>query len=460
MINKTIREIHEMIGGELILNGVSEKNTVAGVSFDSRAIVKNNIYIAIRGDNVDGHTFTKSAFDKGAGLALICDRTFVDDEHAFILVDDSVKAMQKLAAEYRKLIKGKVIGVTGSNGKTSLKDILAAALSSRFKTQKTQGNHNNEIGVPLTLLELDEDVECAIIEMGMENMHEIDFLNQMVHPNIGIITNVGIAHLANLGSIENIGRAKLEITNDLKKGDLFIYNGDDKILEKIIKEKDVSRLNVKTFGVSHKNNVYLSSFMQDDNVIRFKTNESNFQFSLETLGRHQAYNALAALICAKSLGLSDEEIQSGFDSIEMTAMRNELKKIGSCKVIDDSYKSNPQSSVAALETFAGFSAPYKLVIFGDMLDLGQNERKEHYDLGIKSLQYDYNELLLYGELSKATYEAVSENSDRKVMHFDSQDELYAYLKPYLRMDCMMLFKASRAMALDKVVNKLEEEYNG
>ena len=456
MINKSIKEINAMICGELYLNNTNPDDYINGVSIDSRKIEKGNIYFALKGEVSDGHLYIESAIDNGAKLIIASDVSKINDRAPFIIVDDTTRALQDLAASYRDMLEGLFIGITGSNGKTSCKDILCAALSSAYKTQKTQGNHNNELGVPLTILSFDEDSECYIVEMGMEAIGDIHFLERMVKPNVGIVTNVGTAHLTTFGSMDNIGRGKLEMMDVLKDKALFIYNGDDSILNKMIKEKDESRLTVKRFGENDCNDIYITEFSQDYKKIYFSTNLSHFTYSIEILGKHQAYNAMAAIMVCKSLNMSDEDIQKGFEMIENTGMRNELLKIKECTILNDAYKSNPQSSLAALSTFESFDSPYKIVVFADMLDLGDTTNQIHYDLGKDSLNYTYNELLLYGDLSRYTYEAVKENDENRLVKcFNTHKEIADYLRPYLNKECMILFKGSRGMALDKVIDLLK-----
>ncbi|MDD3049344.1 MAG: UDP-N-acetylmuramoyl-tripeptide--D-alanyl-D-alanine ligase [Bacilli bacterium] len=458
MITLSIKEIASMIDGELILNSMSADEMVKGVCIDSRKIEEANMYIPLLGEKVDGHKFIKDVEKKGAVLTLCSDDQYIPEHMALIKVKDTLQALQQLACNYRKSLSCKVIGITGSNGKTSCKDILAGALSAKFKTQKTQGNKNNEIGVPLTLLSLDNDVEVAVIEMGMENREEIHFLNKIVAQDIAIITNVGIAHLENLGSIENIGKAKLEIVDDLKQGSLFIYNGDDQVLDKLMETKRIpEKVQVETFGNSKKNGIYLTSLTQDENGIYFSTNLSGFTYHIEILGEHQALNALAAIVVARNLGLSEEEIQRGFLTMEKTSMRNELMHINKCTILNDAYKSNPQSAKAALATFHMFKHPYKMVVLADMLDLGNTTFSLHHDLGFNLSNYGLQEILCMGDLAKYIEEGARQACpDAIIHHFEDRESLFVYLKDYVNKDCMILFKGSRGMALDLVIDKMKE----
>lgn len=458
MITLSIKEIASMMNGELILNDFSENDIIKGVSIDSRKMETSNLYVPLIGERVDGHKFIKDIEEKGALLTLCSNSDYMPNHMAVIKVEDTLSALQELAHNYRKSLKCKVIGITGSNGKTSCKDILAGALSAKYKTQKTQGNKNNEIGVPLTLLSLDKDTEVAVIEMGMENRDEIHFLNKIVEQDMAIVTNVGIAHLENLGSIENIGKAKLEIVDDLKPGSLFTYFNDDPVLNKLMMKKQIPNgVNVKTFGTSHSNDMYLTSIKQDKDGISFSTNLSDFIYHIDILGKHQALNAMAAITIAKALGLSDTEIQQGFAWIEKTSMRNELMHIGKCTILNDAYKSNPQSAKAALDTFHEFKHPYKIVVLADMLDLGNTTNHLHHELGSYLNKYGLQEIICMGELSKYIVEGAKESCpDVMIHHFSNREQLFDYIKDYIYKDCMILFKGSRGMALDLVIDKMKE----
>lgn len=460
MIRKTIQEIADMIEGTLILNQGNQNTMVEGVCIDSRSIQKNNLYIPIVGERVDGHTFIEK-IEGVASLTLCENEAYIPNDLPTILVEDSIVALQQLAKRYRLSLSCKVIGITGSNGKTSCKDILSGIFSANYKTQKTKGNRNNEIGVPLTLLDLDEDCEMAVIEMGMENKHEIHFLNDIVQQDMAIITSVGIAHLENLGTLHNIGLAKVEIADGLHEGNLFIYNGDDEILSSIMKEYPLaSGLQVQTFGESKTNTMYLTSITQDAKGIMFTTNQSDTEYKVPILGKHQAYNAMAAILIAKALKMSEEDVCRGLLTIENTSMRNELLTINQCTILNDAYKSNPQSALAALETFDQFSHPYKICVLADMLDLGETTKALHYELGASLQEFRLQEIICMGTLANEIALGAKEHCpDAKVVVYENREQVLSHIKEYIHKDCMILFKGSRGMALDLVIEKMKEYNN-
>lgn len=456
MISRSIEQIHKMIGGSLCLGECSLNTLIEGVTIDSRNINKGNIFIAIRGQKMDGHKFVEDAFGLGAKLAIIQDEKFRSDKIATILVDDTIKTLQLLAEQYRSQLHAKIIAITGSNGKTSCKDLMASALSSKFKVVKTQGNQNNELGVPLTLLRIAENTDIAVIEMGVERIGDIHFLNDIVKPDIGILVSIAHAHIVHLKSIENVAKAKLELLDGLSANGLFLMNGDDSIIESEFKKKSVVA-KVLRFGYNTINDMYLTDFKQEGMNITFKTNQSDFQFTINTLGKHQAFNALSVIQCSYYLGLSDSEIQNGWNDYTPSSMRNDSFVINKMRVLDDSYKSNPQSVAAALATFHDIDSNYKIILLGDMLDLGDNEILLHEQLANDILKYEFNELLVYGDLISSTLETTSRlATNKKYMHFDTHDEIYEYLKPYLNKECALLVKGSRGMQLDIVVRKLRD----
>lgn len=460
MILRSVDGIISMLDADYIDNDDVHKR-VCGVCIDSRKVVEGNLYIPLKGANHNGHEFVQQAIQKGAAATLWNkDEAFPPENITVILVDDTLKALQKLASVYRRQLSMKVVGITGSNGKTSTKDILAGMLSQRYVTQKTLGNYNNEIGVPLTLLSMSENTQVAVIEMGMENLNEIDFLTKMVCPDIAIITNVGTAHLENLKTQENIAKAKLEITHGLAPFGMLIYNGDQKLLRDAVTKEGISGdIRIKTFGEQESNDVYLSYVKQTEDGITFGVNHEAARFTMDMLGKHQAVNAIGALIAARALQLSDMDIQFGLNTMEKTGMRNELMHAHKALILNDSYKSNPQSSLAALDTLVSFDIPYKIAVFADMLDLGENSDMIHFQLGKQTAGYRIAEVITYGEMGAYIAQGVIDQAGSAihVQHFIDKAKLIAYLLPYRNKECMILIKGSRSMKMDEVVDALVQE---
>lgn len=455
MINKSLNVIADMINST-VTNSSFNDVLISGVCIDSRKVQKGNLFVPIKGLNANGHNYINSAIVNGCAATLWNkNEPNPPTNIGVILVEDTVESLQKLAIAYRNALNIDVVGITGSNGKTSTKDIIAGIFSVKYKTQKTMGNYNNELGVPLTILSLDEDCEVAIVEMGLEKKGDLIFLKDMVKPNIGILSNVGTAHLENFNCVEEIANAKLEIVDCIEDNGLFIYNGDDELIKDEIKKISINNtLTVKKFGQNEDNDLYYSIIDQDENGITFETyGEVKDSFGMNMLGKHQALNALAAILAAKRFDLTNTDIKNGLSKIEKTGLRNEIVKIKSCTILNDSYKSNPQSTLAALDTFEGLSSPKKIVVLGDMLGLGENEAKLHYEIGTKLSNYKVDQLVTYGQLAKNIAEGAS-NVIQNIKMFDDKELMTEYLSKYLDEECTILIKASRSLALDEVVDKL------
>ncbi len=455
MINKSLGVIADMINST-VKNSSFNDILISGVCIDSRKVQKGNLFVPIKGLNANGHNYINSAIDNGCAATLWNkNEPNPPTNIGVILVEDTVESLQKLAIAYRNALNIDVVGITGSNGKTSTKDIIAGIFSVKYKTQKTMGNYNNELGVPLTILSLDEDCKVAIVEMGLEKKGDLLFLKDMVKPNIGILTNVGTAHLENFNCVEEIANAKLEIVDCIEDNGLFIYNGDDELIKDEIKKISINNtLTIKRFGQNEDNDLYYSIIDQDENGITFETyGEVKDSFGMNMLGKHQALNALAAILAAKRFDLTNTDIKNGLSKIEKTGLRNEIVKIKNCTILNDSYKSNPQSTLVALDTFEGLSSPKKIVVLGDMLGLGKNEAKLHYEIGTKLSNYKVDELVTYGQLAKNIAEGAS-NVIQNIKMFDDKELMIEYLSKYLDEECTILIKASRSLALDEVVDKL------
>ena len=459
MINIKIKEVSEILNAEY--KGYCDQDiNIKGVSIDSRNVIKNSLFIPIKGLTVNGHSFIKDAVKNGAIATLWNkDEPNPPDNIAVILVDDTVKGLQDLSRYYRKKLKTKIVGVTGSNGKTSTKDITAAVLSQKYKTQKTIGNFNTEIGVPYTLLSLDEDCQVAVIEMGMERKGEIDFLTNLVEPDIGIITSVGLVHIDNFPSIEEIAKAKLEIVSGIKDKGLFIYFGDDKLIEETVKNTEIKdSIGQQTFGLNKNNTIWLKEFEQDLNGITIKVSDESFdELHIDILGKHQALNAMAAILAAQELGMNSEEISEGLLKIEKTGLRNEIIKINKCNILNDCYKSNPVSINAALDIFELFDSKKKIVVLGDMLGYREMSYDMHYNVGKDLSKYNIDELITIGSDAKIMAKGARENTNiNNILEFATKEEATVYLKKYLNEDCTILVKGSRFLKLEYIANKLKE----
>lgn len=459
VINKTVEQICEMIANAKF-DHKYYGHVVAGVSINTREIEPGNLFVPLKGEKRDGHEFVRDAFKKGAG-ALFWQKDVPNppQDVPIIFVDDTLEALQQLASRYLEQLPAKVAAVTGSNGKTTTKDILAQLLSVKYKVQKTQGNHNNHIGLPLTILSLEEDTEIAVLEMGMSNFGEIDFLTKLAKPDAALITNIGDAHLQDLGSREGIAKAKLEIINGLKEDGLFVYPGD----EPLIKEQLASiskTLRTKTFGKGSDNDFYAKQIEFRGTGTAFKTNVTDLTFHLPVLGEYNVMNAMAAMIVANEFGIPFEEMNNAFAQIKLTEMRMEIKRgINGSQILNDAYNASPTSVKAVIDlvsTLSGFSK--KIVVLGDMLELGPKENEFHFEIGKYINPDKIQYVFTYGKLASFIAEGARENFEQeRVFSFEDKKELIQELKKYLDKDSFVVVKASRGMKLEEVVEAIKEE---
>ncbi|WP_100065581.1 UDP-N-acetylmuramoyl-tripeptide--D-alanyl-D-alanine ligase [Miniphocaeibacter massiliensis] len=455
MIEKSLSEIAHLCDGELF--NISDSNIfVSGVSTDSRTIEKNNLFIPLIGPNFDGHEYAFKALEDGASAILWEKKRFLPrNDLPVILVEDTYKAFITLAKNYRNSLDCKIIAITGSNGKTTTKDILASILKEKFKVQKTQKNFNNEIGLPMTLLSLDSDCEVAVLEMGTENFGEISFLTNLAKPDMALITNIGDAHLLTLKTRANIARAKLEILEGLPKNGIYFYNGDDLNLRNISKEFELPERTF-TYGVNENNDFIIEPLSYDGSGVTF--NLEDHIYTIPLLGNHQIYNGAVSIIIAEFFGLDYSTIAKGLKSIDLTGMRNELIQLKDFDILNDSYKSNPQSLDSCLETIYTLEDyDRKITIIGDMLELGDNEISIHENVG-KNLNPDkIDYLFTIGDLASNIYDSAKDNFPQDhAFHFSSRDELIRSVAKCIVPNTLIMIKASRAMHLEYIVDALKE----
>ena len=459
MIRRSLNEIQIMCGGF----GLKEKYNnlkIQGISTDSRDISNEKLFIPLIGENFNGHNFIEDVIGKNAKAALWNkDEPIPDVDFPFILVEDTLLALQELARSYCKEVNPKVIGITGSNGKTSTKDILASLLERQYKTHKTKGNFNNGVGVPLTLLEMDEDTQMAVIEMGMDNFGQIELLTTIAPPDAAVITNIGEAHLDDLILPENIAKAKLEIIKGMKNDGLFLYYGDDSILKNQVEKMSIVP-EVKSYGKEDFNHYQpvLVSIDEKGNNFYLKQPKSP-EFFLPMLGKHQMLNATAAIGLARHFNISFDDIKLGLLKVNKTGMRNELVQAHGFTILDDSYKSNPGAVLAALDTLYMFdNYDQKIVVLGDMLGIGQDEINMHKDIGQKIDKDKVDYLFTIGDLGYYISRTAKENlGENRVLHCENKSSLVEEIKKIIVPNALVLVKASRPLAMEEVVKMLKEK---
>jgi UDP-N-acetylmuramoyl-tripeptide--D-alanyl-D-alanine ligase len=459
MIKRTLKQISDMIPVENEITSFADLE-ITGVSIDSRKIESGNLFIPFKGENSDGHKYVEDSLKKGASAALWQSDVPNPPTHLPILiVDNCLVALQELAREYRKQLQVKVVGITGSNGKTTTKDMTASLLSTSYKVQKTEGNYNNHIGLPLTVLGLDEDTDIAVLEMGMSGRGEIEFLTKLASPDAVVITNIGESHLLDLGSREGIAEAKLEILQGLKDGGLAVLHGDEPLLmERINKYK--GNVKVQTFGRSDTNNFFPTDIIQLEQGNMFKIKESNENFELPVLGTHNILNAIAAIIIAQYFDVPFNKMNEGLANVKLTNMRMELVEgFHGEKIINDAYNASPTSMMAAIELVSNLKGYKKIIlVLGDMLELGPQEEQYHQQIGegLNPEKIDY--VFTYGKLAehiaKGARSALGKN---RVFSFMEKSELIKVLEQHVNNDSLVLVKASRGMRLEEIVTALQKK---
>lgn len=460
MKNMTLKNIAEACGGRLL--GGRADLEIAGAVMDSRQIEKDFLFFAIQGERVDGHRFIPQVMEKGAACA-VCEKLPETEETgrykgSYILVEDVKNALQDIAAFYRSGLGIPVVGITGSVGKTSTKEFIAAVLEQKYKVLKTQGNYNNEIGVPLTLLRIREEHEAAVVEMGINHFGEMHRLSRMAAPDIVVMTNIGDCHLEALGSREGILKAKSEIFDFMKENGTVIINGDDDMLSTI---KEVRGHKPGTFGKNQNNICYVTDIRSmglfgSSAVIHLPS--GSFQARIPLPGEHMVYNAMAAASVGEALGLSPEEIADGISAVKPTAGRSNLIKCGDKVVIDDCYNANPVSMCAALDLLAQADTG-KTAVLGDMFELGENAEKLHGDVGRYAAGLGLDVIICVGELSEEmAREAKAANTGKSEIHYyPTKEDLLRELQDIIKPGDTVLVKASHGMEFAEIVEKLKQK---
>ena len=454
MIERCLDHIAKMVDGEISDPKYSHIK-IKGVSIDSRTIKKDCLYIPIVGEKFDGRIFIEECQNAGAPAFLI-DKNYKIPKSInipYIKVEDTQKALRDLARAYRQELDIKIIAITGSNGKTTSKNIIHSVLSEKYKVEKTHGNLNNEIGVPLTILDFSEDTDIGVVEMGTDDFGEISVLTNIALPDMAMITNIGDAHLLKLKSREGIAKAKLEILEGLKNDGKFLYNGDDEILKKVLPSYDIKQKTI-SFGIGE--NVDFKVVPKEHTNTSTNFSYKDEIYSVPLLGSHQVYNGALAVLIGKIFDLSFDEINKGLSKSSNNANRNELVERNGFDILDDAYKSNPQSLKQGLE-LAGFLDGYlnKIVVLGDMLELGDDELNLHYKSGLDIDPKKINYCLFFGPLSKQMYKASLENFPKeRSFYFDNKDDLIDKLKLLITKYSLVFVKGSRGVHMEEVIEAI------
>lgn len=457
MIKKTLTEIEKMTFG-VKLDPQYKDVVIEGVSIDTRTIVPGNLYIPIIGETFNGHEFVDAAIGNGATAVLWgMNETNPPTGVPIIFVDDTLLALQNLAKSYRDELSIKVVGITGSNGKTTTKDMVTAVLSTTYRVHKTAGNLNNHIGLPLTILHLDKDTEVAVLEMGMSAFGEIEFLTKLARPDVAIITNIGESHMQDLGSRDGIAKAKLEIVEGLSNSGMLIYDGDEPLLTDKVKRMNISS---HTFGSNEENDFFPTNIKLESSGTYFSINKNEGrEFYIPVLGQHNVNNAMAAMAVALQFGLSWEQIENGLKNSKITNMRLELiEGKNGLKLINDAYNASPTSMRAAIKLIMelkGYNK--KIVILADMLELGENEVLYHEEMGklLDPTKIDY--VFTFGKLGEYIAKgAIDRFPEGRVKAYLNKEELMTDLGEIVNEGDVVLLKGSRGMKLEEIVEAFKK----
>ncbi len=450
----TLNAIAAACGGTYYGPEENLETAVSGIAIDSRKIETNWLFAATVGERVDGHSFIESCYEKGA-LCCLGEKDYAYNGHSYIRVASTFQALKDIAEYYRSTLEIPVVGITGSVGKTSTKEMIASVLGVKFNTLKTAGNFNNEVGLPLTVFNIREEHEAAVLEMGISDFGEMHRLSKVARPNICVITNIGFCHLEFLGDRDGVLRAKSEIFDFAAEGAKAIVNGDDDKLRTLKSRED---LNVTLFGMDESNDVYAKNVKNlglDGLKCEISTPAGDFSAHIHIPGIHMVYNALAGTCVGLACDLTLEEIKSGIENAQTISGRNNIIHTENYTIMDDCYNANPVSMKASLDVLAT-ALGRKVAILGDMGELGTDERTLHYTVGEHATEKNIDLLLCVGTISEEIVKGAKEkNPEMNAFLFENKEELLEKLPKLLEKGDSILVKASHFMQFEKIVKALQ-----
>ena len=456
-----IKEIIKATNGDLIIGDLDAE--IKDFCRDTRILKKGDTYIGIRGENFDGNALWEKAFESGADTVILQGIEFGENDlekyknKNIIKVEDTIQALADIAT-YKRMSFGKdfkLVGVTGSVGKTSTKDIVANVISQKYKTLKTQGNNNNEIGLPFTMFNL-KDQEAAVIEMGMNHFGEISKLTKIAKPTISVITNIGTSHIGNLGSRENILKAKLEILEGMDKKILVVNNDNDLLHKYYLNNKDIE---IHTYGIENESEVTAENISLGENNSEFICNikGDKFKVNVPVGGIHFVYNALCAATVGKLLGLNKEQIKMGIETFELTKKRMDITELkNGVTIINDSYNASFESMQASLKYLSGLNSKRKIAVLGDMFELGEFSKELHEKVGKEVVKNRIDVLICCGKNAKYIVENAEKEGMNKqnIYYFESKEQVEELVKKIWQSGDSILFKASNGMKFFNIVENL------
>lgn len=462
--NVFVKDIIEKCNGQLICG--NENLICKNFCKDTRKLQQGEIYVGIQGESFNGSTLYQQALEKGA-VACLLQGVEIEEEIlekypnvTIVLVEDTVKALQQLAAYKRSLYNIPVIAITGSAGKTSTKDMIASVLSQKYKVLKTQGNYNNGLGLPLNILRL-EDEEIMVLEMGMNSFGEISLLTNIAKPDVAVITNIGTAHIGMLGSRENILKAKLEILEGLNPNGTVVINNDNDLLHNWY-EQNKQNYHIMTYGFHLKSDIFGKNvtLKETGSTCDVTVQQKQYKVNIPVGGEHFVSNSLCAITVAGLFDIPMEEVLKGIEHLDLTAKRMEIKKskIGSM-IINDCYNANYDSMKAALDYIGRLPNKRKIAVLGDMLELGEFSKKLHEKVGEEVAKNHIDILICVGEESKNIAKGAHENGVKteNIFHFPNNQEAILFLKKELQQEDVVLIKASNGLHFSEICDAICED---
>ncbi len=448
-----LEEIIKAVNGEILIK--NNEGVFNRISTDTRKIEKDNLFIALKGGNFNGNDYAVLAIEKGASIVIVDEVKFKPEElnnkGTIIKVKDTKEALADLARFYRKKLGIKVVGITGSTGKTSTKDLIAAFLSGKYRVFKTQGNFNNEIGLPLMIFELSKDYDIAVLEMGTSNFGEINRLASIAIPDVAAITNVGVSHIEYLKTRENILKEKLCITDFFKDKNSLILNCENDMLKTV---DECDKFNLEKVGYDDSYDLYAKNVELTSEITAFDVvakDDKSYRFTLNMVGQHNVLNALIGIQISKDFGLTFEEMEEGLKNFNATSMRLEFINKNDFSIINDSYNASPDSMKAALEVLKNYSGSRKIAVLGTMGELGDYAKEAHTEVGEFAIG-KADILLTTGEFKKCYEEGFKENT----ITFETKQELMESLTNMIKPNDTILVKASRSARFEEIIKYIEK----
>lgn len=456
-----VKDILKVTEGKLVIGDCEE--VLENFSKDTRQIKENDTYVAIKGANFDGNKFWKQALEKGAKAVIVQDIDFSKEDltkyknKIIIKTKDVLESLYEIAKYKRSLYDIPVVGVTGSVGKTSTKDVIASVLSKKYKTLKTEGNNNNNIGLPFTILNL-KDHEAAVIEMGMNHFNEISLLTKIAKPTISVITNIGTSHIGNLGSRQNILKAKLEILEGMTKP-LLVLNNDNDMLHDYY-EKNKENIKMITYGIENKSDLMANDIIKKENesIFSYEYNQKKYKVKVPVGGEHFILNSLCAIEVGRLLNIEDEAIIKGIEEFKLTNKRMDISTLkNGATIINDSYNASFESMKASLKNLSEYKNKRKIAVLGDMFELGSFSEQLHKNVGEEVYNNKIDILICAGENAKfiaKQAESLGMNKEN-IFYFKDKNEIVDKLKSIINKDDIILFKASNGMRFFDIVENIK-----